>query len=342
MKSKAMKFAITLLALTIGGLAASSQAQPQHQPGPQTTVKFKYNTISVPGAVETDAFAINDKNEIAGDYFNAAGQQLALLLKGTKVTSRTCPTGGLSVVYGLNSAGVAVSGCADNGDVREAGLRGGPQTCAPYCLYLLVNLKFDPFGPVCDCPYALPYDINMVRVVVGALTMPGEQTEAWSYSTSNNSLEILSLPGAVAGEPVPQPWYPAFYMGINDAGAIVVNAVDAASGLEHAYLYSGGSYTQIDVALPNALQSFAHGINNNGDIVYTFLDANHNSHGALYLASSGTFAQFDAPNVTGATYAYGINDEVVGEASTKLKIVGDSCPPGSLCGAFEATVTIKP
>jgi hypothetical protein len=337
-----MKFAITLLALTIGGLAASSQAQQQHQPGPQTTVKFKYNTISVPGAVETDAFAINDKNEIGGDYFNAAGQQLALLLKGTKVTSRTCPTGGLSAVYGLNSAGIALSGCADNGDVREEGLRGGPQTCAPYCLYFLVNLKFDPFGPVCDCPYALPYDINMARVVVGALTMPGEQTEAWSYSTSNNSLEILSLPGAVAAEPVPQPWYPAFYMGINDASAIVVNAVDAASGLEHAYLYSGGSYTQIDVALPNALQSFAHGINNNGDIVYTFLDANHNSHGALYLASSGTFAQFDAPNVTGATHAYGINDEVVGEASTKLKIVGDSCPPGSLCGAFEATVTIKP
>jgi len=342
MKREGMRVVVGFLALTIGGLAASSQAQPQKFQNPQTKVAFKFTTVSVPGAIETDAFAINNKNEIAGDYINAAGQQFAVLLKGTKVTSETCPTGGPNAFYGLNSAGVAVAGCADNGGARGAGLRDGPQTCLPYCNYLLVKLTWDPFGPVCECPYALPYEINMARIVVGTLTMPGEQPEAWSYDTSNNSLEILSLPGGVAEEPVPNPWYPAWYLDINDANTIVVNAIDSASGLEHAYLYSEGAYTQIDVpGALGAVQSFAHGINNNGDIVYAFLDANDNSHGALYLASSGTFVQFDVPGDQGATYPYGINDEVVGKSSSKLKLVGNSCT-GSQCNAFKATVTIKP
>ena len=102
MKSRGIKFALGLLALTLGGLAVSSHAQ-------QPKVKFAFKDITVPTAVETNAFGINNKKEIVGDYINQAGAQEALFLKGSKLTKVACPSGGSPALYGVNSGGSAVS-----------------------------------------------------------------------------------------------------------------------------------------------------------------------------------------------------------------------------------------
>jgi probable HAF family extracellular repeat protein len=100
--------------------------------------------------------------------------------------------------------------------------------------------------------------------------------------------------------------YPA--KGINDSGQIVGYFGDAA-GL-HGFLYSGGSFTTIDV--PGAVQTIANGINDSGQIVGSFSDAA--GHG--FLDSGGTFTTIDAPGAL-STDARGINDsgQIVGAGS---------------------------
>jgi hypothetical protein len=112
--------------------------------------------------------------------------------------------------------------------------------------------------------------------------------------------------------------------------------------LTHAYLYKGNSYQQIDV--PNAVQSFVHDINNNGDIVYTVEDAHGFSWGVFFYATLQEIYWFNQPDGRDNTRAYGINDEVVAKNGTiSMKIVGEYTPSGATQNlAYEGTITIKP
>jgi len=74
-------------------------------------------------------------------------------------------------------------------------------------------------------------------------------------------------------------------------------------GSSHGFLDSGGSFTTIDD--PNATRvggTFAHGINDAGQIVGQYVDARF--HGFLY---NGGFTTIDAPNAGFGTVADGIN-----------------------------------
>lgn len=108
------------------------------------------------------------------------------------------------------------------------------------------------------------------------------------------SVRQIDFPGASS----------TYAYGVNDAGDIVGD-IGA-----HGFVYTGGSFTQIDVSLPGATGTTAYGINNDGAIVGIFA-ANHQTHG--FLDVNGNFSQIDVPGAT-ATYAYGINDggEIVG------------------------------
>jgi probable HAF family extracellular repeat protein len=96
-------------------------------------------------------------------------------------------------------------------------------------------------------------------------------------------------------------------------GALIVScpadAADFTPGW-HGFLYTGGSFTQIDV--PGANWTIATGINSAGQIVGYYLDEYLKTYGFLY--SGGSFTQIDAPGAR-HTYAYGINSagQIVGE-----------------------------
>jgi len=68
------------------------------------------------------------------------------------------------------------------------------------------------------------------------------------------------------------------------------------------------AYTGIDY--PGALLTSAFGINNSGNIVGFYQDANHNSHGFFYNRVTSSFASIDYPNpvCTSGTDARGINN----------------------------------
>ena len=92
--------------------------------------------------------------------------------------------------------------------------------------------------------------------------------------------------------------------GINNSGQIVGYA-DTASGQTHAFLYSGGTMTDLGT-LPGGTYSFATGINNNGQIVGYSTTASGQTHAFLYSGGQMT----DLGTLPGGTnsWATGIND----------------------------------
>lgn len=332
MKSKGMRLAVTFLALTIGGLATAAHAQRQNAQGPQTSVKFKFKDVVVPGSVSSDAYGINNKKVIVGDFLNSAGQQQGMYFKNpNRWWGPSCPGYRDTALYAVNAAGTAVGYC-DNGGGRD-GVRGdGPQDlCGGVpCPLLYDNNVLVPIpDPPCDCPY-MALAINSI--------VTGPEVGGWYQDTQGlmhgfisnqqtGALQTLDVPGA----------FNSSVWGINNAGEATLQAADAA-GQIHSYLFDGTSYRNIDV--PGAVVSFVHGINNNGDIVYTVEDANGNSWGVFFYASLRQLYWFNQSDGR-RTLAYGINDEVKAGTGVKLEIVGTYQIPGAMNRAYEATVNIK-
>jgi len=324
MKRDRMLAWIGLLAITISGLAVGSQAQ-------KTKVTFKFKDVVVPGAVSIDAYGINNKKVIVGDYTDAAGREWGLYLKGAKLYKPSCPGYLDTRVYAVSAAGTAAVDCGDSGGGRAQKAHGNVQQ--GLCDYIPCALLYE--GPVvsppCDCPWEI-YSIidSFTEVQVGGWAQDGQgNTHGFVGDVGAGTYQTLDVPGALNTE----------VKGMNGAGMIVLQAIDSA-GLQHAYLYDGKSYQNIDV--PGAWQSFVHGINNNGDMVYTVEDANGNSFGVFFYAALRQLYWFNQPDGRDNTRAYGLNDEVQTKTGVKLEIVGDYAVPGSnLSRAYEATVNIK-
>lgn len=102
--------------------------------------------------------------------------------------------------------------------------------------------------------------------------------------------------------------------GISDAGQVVgfgERLSPPGTPPDDGFLYSGGSFTTIDV--PGAFRTQAHGINGAGQIVGFFgtSGAVASQHGFLY--AGGSFTTLDVPGAS-FTQAFGINDagQIVG------------------------------
>ena len=102
--------------------------------------------------------------------------------------------------------------------------------------------------------------------------------------------------------------YGTVSFGINDLGEIVGNYVDS-NGVLHGFLYSNGSYTSVtdpSARTTPGFQTFgtyAHSINDSGQIVGYYVDATTNSvRGFLYSGgTNGTYTTLDDPLADGAT-----------------------------------------
>lgn len=94
--------------------------------------------------------------------------------------------------------------------------------------------------------------------------------------------------------------------GINNSGTIVGRDIGRFS---QGFQFSNGSYTMINV--PGATNTSLFGINNRGDIVGDYIDANGVTHGLL--VRNGSFITIDFPGATN-TNAQDINDngDIVG------------------------------
>jgi probable HAF family extracellular repeat protein len=140
----------------------------------------------------------------------------------------------------------------------------------------------------------LPFGINNLGQIVGISESHG------FLLNSDGSLITIDFPGALS----------TVSYGINNAGQIVGGFQDSTGA--HGFLYSGGSFTTIDVPGATTGTTVAFGINDASEVVGSFYDG-AGSHGFLY--SGGSFTAIDVP---GLAVAFGINDvgQIVGSTSS--------------------------
>jgi len=248
------------------------------------TVTIKCSNVTVAGAEETDTYAINDKNVIAGDYIDSAGVQHGMILKGKTVTKFDGPSGSTEIAaYGINKAGLVV-GWYDN----SAGI---PTSFA----YAKGN-----FSPVAfpGAAYTEANGVNDNGWIVGQFEDTALVFHGFYWNTSTYTQ--VDIPGAS--------WTTVW--AINDSNVMTAYDLNTSTGYPiDGYIYNGTTWTKMDP--PGAVNGTAiHGINAAGDLDFTIFDSSDNRHGVLYQAKTQTYTQFDATkNGTNTTRADGINDK---------------------------------
>lgn len=158
-----------------------------------------------------------------------------------------------------------------------------------------------------------------VNGVFTRIDFPGSMfTEAYGI---NNSGQIVGVVQGALGT-APQGYLDdngvfstVNYPGATSTGAIGINNVGQISGSasfrhvpEAGFIAANGSYGKIVLPFSNSF-SEGHGINDSGQVVGVYFDAQPNG----FLDSNGVFSTVDVPGASG-TYSYGINDsgQIVG------------------------------
>ena len=224
-----------------------------------------FTTLDFPGATTTQAWGINSRGDIVGNYVNADKSAHAFLLSGGKYTAIDFPDASATELYGINSAGDVVGVYTLDGKRRGFLLKKGQFT------------KIDfPGADTTETSAITPRDD-----IVGFYVTADKVTHG--YLLSGDQYSTIDYPGATFTLP----------SGINAQGD-----VSGSYGTGHAYLWSDGEFTAFDV--PGSTFTNTTGLNARGDIVGRYL-AGGVSHG--YLLSGGQFNTIDFPGAvfSGAT-----------------------------------------
>jgi len=249
---------------------------------------YNYTTLDDPLQTDfmTQANGINNAGQIVGQYHNSSGYHGFLYSAGT-YTPIDDPLATISTVaYDINDAGEIVGFYASN---------------ATHGFLYDPTKSVNPFTTL-DFPGAnttTPTKINASGQVVGLIfDSVGSGEHGFLYR--DHLFSAIDAPQATTGTAVG---------GINASGQIVGSYHTATETNGFLFNPSTGSYTPlID---PVARFTFAEDINDAGQIVGSFREANGHEHGFLY--SGGTYTTFDVPNST-LTHAFGINNagQIVG------------------------------
>ena len=145
-------------------------------------------------------------------------------------------------------------------------------------------------------------------------------THAFSYAVGTNSSS--ELPQGLSSGPVATD--NSMATGVNDSG-MVVGFDMPSSTVSNGFLFSNGVYTRIQ--FPGSTFTEPLAVNNNGEIVGTYTDADGNMHGFSDINSS--FTSFDAPGGVGTTTANGVNGlgDIVGFSMNGAATVGFEAIP---------------
>jgi probable HAF family extracellular repeat protein len=183
------------------------------------------------------------------------------------------PGAEITTVYGVNNAGVLV------GEYIKKSKQHG--------------FEFDHGkGVTIDNP-------NGTNTVCSAINSKGEIV-GWYTASSGNNHGFLYKNGKFK-EIAPAALSDA--SGINDNGDIVGSETDCQFCQQHAFLWNGHKFTQIDV--PGAQYTGARGVNNKRDISILAPDSNNHFHSYIYR--SGHFKEITVPGAS-ETFIQGINN----------------------------------
>ncbi|HLJ91598.1 MAG TPA: hypothetical protein VKU02_00260 [Gemmataceae bacterium] len=236
--------------------------------GAQSQAPYVYSTLDVPGAIATDGYAINDAGQVVGIYSKAFDMRRVhgFLYSGGSYTLFDVPGSNSTIPYGINSTGQIVGafqGASSfaQGFVLSGGsyltldipgsfgtsaqaINGSGQIVGAYTT-TVSNLGFLYSGGSYQALSGPAYGINSYGQIVGGFGL-----------YANGTYTPLNLPGLANG--------------INDTGDIV-GTFPGANNQNHGFLYHNGRSLTMDV--PGALNTYADGINNAGQIAGYYVDA---------------------------------------------------------------------
>jgi len=247
--------------------------------------QYKFTKVDFPGAPQTNLFAINNKRQYVGASIDASGTNHAIYFDGNTL-SLLNPSGvvgtNFSFALSLNLRGDIVGGYLDASDHSHG------------FLYNEGNVT------TIDFPGALgtfAFGINDLREIIGIYSDSAKVQHA--FSLHNGVFKTTDLAGGIGTVP----------FSINDAGEVVGQYTTVANTIGHGYFEaSNGEFLSYDASAAPPNSTFFISINNLGQIVGTWVDANNLNHN--FLLSLGTFRNFNVPKSYGATQvsAQTIND----------------------------------
>ena len=263
---------------------------------------FKYVTLDVSFAQNTDAFGINNNGQIVGDssvggsvdgyaYNSASGTFIAV----------DDPSGMGTMPYGISNP-------QQNGDDFIVGSYSTNSGGDAFSRFGGVYLPVSGFFPA-GTTYSAFTGVSENGAYAVGLYQPAANTYASILVSAASPTSPVTLPSlGVDGTSA---------YGVNNKGEIVGYYDD--NGVDRGFLYrsSTGTFTYIND--PHGTKGTeAMGINDEGEIVGMFTNANDVRHGFLYKISTKQFTTLTDPHAGNApglgTIAFGINDhgEIVG------------------------------
>ena len=313
-------------AANCGGGSGGGQGQ---NPSPTPT----FTTIDAPGAGTgslegTYAFRINDNGETAGYFIDTNGVAHGFVDDSDgSITTIDAPGAGTTqnlgtVVESINASGETAGYFIDSQDLEHSFVRdaaGNISTFDPAGTSGAQSIgddgtvaggyidaqgahgylrspngtftTFDPTGNPSQLTIVIPSQINASGAVAGTCIDTSSVYHGF-LRDSSGTITVLDAPraGTASSEGTE-------ILDLNSSGVAVgginigvVNGVDTTHGF---MLAADGTYTFFDP--PQAVSSFAYGINDNGIIVGEYRDANLVRHGYTREVD-GTFTIFDDPN----------------------------------------------
>ncbi len=264
------------LALLLG-LGAATGPALAFNPQPDPPAKLNWQSIDIPGAVETFANGVNSKGVVAGYSDDGITLAHGFTLAGNALTSYDAP-GAVRITehYGINNAG-SLSGAYYDG-TRLAG-------------YLLQGNAFTPLVPAGG--YTVAWGLNDSNKVVGSYDASGADH---GFSWNGASFTDLLVPGSVSTQA----------RDIDNFGRIVGWSVDGA-GFLHGFELVGGNYTVFDVPGDLSYATRIMGTNDHNWVVGSYGD-DTGKHG--FARGGNTTWRIDIPGAKW-TEVRGISDQLV-------------------------------
>ena len=263
-----------------GGAVMGYVGTPEGTPG--------LDPVTVTDAQSTSLYGVNGENKV-GKYTDSGGVNHGVLVTspvGSEFTTIDDPVAAnhSTVCQGINASGKIVCNYTDN--------KGNPQA-AVYFNGVFTPVKY---------PGAVSlnaYGIDDAGDLVGF------------FNDSSNNTHGFLLKGGIGGTPVKLDAPGANFTvatGLNNNGKVTVFWGDATGYVESStYDTTSQAYTKAN--LLGAANSYAGGIDDAGDIIYTWTDVENNIHGGLFSAHEQGYYLLDVgatlPNGSG-TRAYGI------------------------------------
>jgi probable HAF family extracellular repeat protein len=256
-----------------------------------------YTTLDDPSAVfGTSPAALNDLGVVAGTYYDGDHTAHGFTYGDGSYTTLDDPvaTNG-TYITGINDTGEIVGYYADG-----TGTHG----------FLYDNGAFSTLDSGLAGFSTSPQAISNTGNIVGTLSAPSPE----GFLFGDDVYTSLIMPSASWLAPE----------SINGTGEIAGSYGDVKG--EHGFVYSNGSFTTLDDPFAaTSMGTHVHAINDQGDVVGTYYDANVYLHAFIY--SNGSYTTLTPPSENGgSTYAASINQngDVVGYYNSTEPTINNS------------------